>query len=68
MSFEEGLRKVSDIFESKIVIMQEKYKMAHLLDFKKKNMDDYVNRKLSKEINALIGLNIFIPISTIFNS
>ncbi len=59
----EQLTFAIDIFEEKIVNLQEIYKEKHKEDFEKVKMDKYINKKLKKEINGLIFLNLAYPIT-----
>lgn len=57
MSFEQGLRLATKLFEVKIVKLKEDYKSKNP-NCQKKDVDSYVNRRLKKDIDFLIKANI----------
>lgn len=54
----EQLRFCIKTFEDKINEIEKNYKDKHKEDFDKQKMNKYINRKLQKQINGLICLNL----------
>ena len=62
MTFQQRLQLATDLFEKKIINLENNYKEKHKENFDRKKMNRYINQKLKKEINGLIFLNLVSPI------
>lgn len=62
MTFQQGLQLATEIFEEKIINIENDYKQKHRDNFDRRKMNKHINRKLKKEIKGLIFLNLFYPI------
>lgn len=67
MTFQQGLQLAIEIFEYKIINLENDYKEKHKEDFSRQKMNRYINRKLKKEINGLIFLNLLYPVKILIN-
>ena len=67
MTFQQGLQLATEIFEDKIIILENEYKQKHTEDFDRQKMNKHINRKLKKEINGLIFLNLAYPVKILKN-
>ena len=68
MTFQQGLQLATEIFEDKIINLENSYKEKHSEDFDRKKMNKYINRKLKKEIRGLVFINLAYPVSVLKNS
>ena len=55
---ENELRFMLSLFEKKVEIAEEKYKEKHKEDFNIQRMKTHVNRKLKREREAMVGVNL----------
>ena len=67
MTFQQGLQLATEIFESKIINLENEYKQKHTEDFDRQKMNKHINRKLKKKINGLIFLNLAYPVKILKN-
>jgi hypothetical protein len=67
MTFQQGLQLATEIFEDKIINLENDYKEKHKEDFNRQKMNKHINRKLKKEINGLIFLNLAYPVKILKN-
>ena len=57
-----------DLFESKIIKLEEDYKEKHKDNFERKKMQEYINKKLKREIKILTFYNILPSIEALETS
>ena len=62
------LKLILDLFEQKIIEIEEKYRLKHKEDFNKDKMKKYVNNKLKREIKILTLYNLIPSINVVKNS
>ncbi|HJX51111.1 MAG TPA: hypothetical protein VJ438_06645 [Candidatus Nanoarchaeia archaeon] len=67
MTFQQGLQLAIEIFENKIINLENDYKQKHIEDFDRQKMNKHINKKLKKEINGLIFLNLAYPVKILKN-
>ena len=67
MTFQQGLQLATEIFEDKIITLENEYKQKHTEDFDRQKMNKHINKKLKKEINGLIFLNLAYPVKILKN-
>ena len=67
MIFQQGLQLATEIFEDKIINLEKDYKEKHKDNFDRQKMNKHINRKLKKEINGLIFLNLVYPAKVLTN-
>lgn len=65
---ENELNLIINLFESEINKIEKDYKERHKYDFNKHKMQQYINKKLEKEIRILTFYNILPSIKIIKNS